>query len=233
MKSSVVVALIVSIIIGFSAYLATNNYIVGIAIGLIYLLYYFIFALKKINAFSKKNYRIHNCYKFINSFLITMSVRDSLEEAYRSGVQGSTGELKHIVNDIENLDNNERLNYLRKHFNLSVYKMFLNIVELYLDQGGNILKMADSLIAETTRIEDSINKSNHSIKRNIFEFIILWGMSLGILLFMRFGISSFYMTMLKSYLFLGLVVLYFLIILVSIHMAILRSTELYIKEDNL
>ena len=232
MKSSFVFAFIISLAIGLVSYLASNNYFIGGGIALVYLLYYLVIALKRINKHSKKVYRIHNSYKFINSFIITMSVRNSLEEAYRSGIQGSSGELKHIVQEIENMDSNERLNYLRKYFNLSIYKMFLNIVELYLDQGGNILTMSDSLIAETTRIEDSLNKSSRSIKKNILEFIILWGLSLGILLFMRFGISSFYLSMLHSPIFLGMLVIYFLLILFSIHMLIMRATELSIKEDN-
>ena len=232
MKSSVVFALVISFVIGIVAFLASNNMYIGIGVGLVYMLYYFIFAMRKLSKHSKKIYRIHNCYKFINSFLITMSVRNSLEEAYRSGVQGSSGELKHIVQEIENMDNNERLNYLRKYFDLSIYKMFLNVVELYLDQGGNILTMADSLIAESTRIEDSLNKSMNASRKYILEFIILWGLSMGILLFMRFGISSFYLSMLHSPIFLGLLIVYFLLILFSIHMMISRMCNISIKEDN-
>ena len=232
MKSTLLFSVIISLVIGFVAYLSSNNLYIGLGIGLLYLLYYLIFAMKKLKNYSRKVYRIHNCYKFMNAFLITMSVRNSLEESYRSGIQGSSGELKHIVAEIENMESLERLNYLRKYFNLSIYKMFLNVVELYLDQGGNILKMSDSLISESTRIEDTLNKATQSSRKYLLEFIILWGLSLGILLFMRFGISSFYLMMLNSPIFLGVLIIYYLLILFSIHMLIGRISELYIKEDN-
>ncbi len=231
MKYSIIFAFLLSLLMGGSAYFASNNYFIAIGVTLLFLLYYFIFAHRRLSKYSKKVYRIHHCYKFINSFLITMSVRNSLEESYRSGVQGCRGELKHIVAEIENMDNEERLNYLRTYFNLSIYKMFLNVVNIYLDQGGNILDMADTLIQESTRIEDSLNKTIKSVRQNILEFIILWGLSIGILIFMRFGISSFYLQMLHSMVFLILLGVYYLIILISIHMLVVRSTELFIKED--
>ena len=232
MKKAFLIAILVSLIIGIIAFLASNNYFVAAGITIVYIIYYFVFAHRKLLKYSKKVDRIHYCYHFINSVLITMSVRDSLEESYRSGVQGSRGDLKHIANEIENMEINERIHYLRKYFNLSIYKMFLNVLEIYIDQGGNILDMADSLINESTRIEDSLNKTVRSVYKNLIEFVILWVLSLGVLLFMRFGISSFYLQMLHSPIFIGVLVVFFIVILFSIHMMIERTTELFIKEDN-
>ena len=233
MKYSIIFAILVSLLMGVCAFLSSNNIFIALAIFAIYLAYYFIFVSKKLKKYSQKLYRIHHCYHFINSFLIAMSVRNSLEEAYRSGVQGADGELKSIVEEIDNMEVNERLNYLRKYFNLSIYRLFLNVVNLYLDQGGNILDMANSLVAESTRIEDSVNKASKAVTKNVLEFVILWVISVGVLLFMRFGISQFYVSMLKSPLFLGMLVIYFLLILLSIHFLISKATELFIKEDNL
>ena len=109
--------------------------------------------------------------------------------------------------------------------------MFLNVVDIFSEQGGNILDMADSLLAESTRIEDSLNQAVRTTRKNLLEFVILWGLSLGVLLFMRFGISNFYVMMISSPLFVGLLACYYLIILFSIHLAITGATSLFIKED--
>ena len=231
MKIGILIAIITSLLMGGISFIASNNIFLALIVGVIFLLYYFIFASRKLKVFFSKVYRIHHCYKFINSFIITMSVTNSINESYNNAIQGMEGELKDVLKELDALNGNEKLNYLRKYFNLAIYKMFLNVTNLYLEQGGNILDMSESLIAETTRIEDSLNKSISSIKKNLIEFVVLWTISLGVLLFMRFGVSSFYLMMIKSPIFIILLGVYFLFILVSIHLALMRMTSMFIKED--
>lgn len=231
MKKLSLVAILISLIMGVTAYLASTNIFVAAIVVVLFITYYFILAYKKLKKYFQKKDRISYCHQFINSFVITMSVTDSLSESYQSGIQGCEGEFKDVTNEIANLSDNEKITYLRKYFNLGIYKMFLNVIDIYLEQGGNILDMSDSLISESTRIEDSLNQSVKSTRKNIFEFVILWGMSIGVLLFMRFGVSSFYLVMIKSPIFLGLILVYYLLVLGSIHLAIVRSTSLFIKED--
>lgn len=233
MKNAFLVALIVSLVTGGLAYLSSDNYIIALAVTAIYLLYYVIFARKKIKVYIEKNNRIHYCYQFINSFVITMSVKDSLEDSFMNATQGATGEYEQTVKELVDLTPMDKVNYLRKYFNLAVYKMFINVLDIYQEEGGNLLTMSDSLIQETTRIEDTLNKTNNSIKKIALEFGVLWIISLGVLVFLRFGVSDFYQTMLKSIPFLVTLILFFVLFLVSIHSLIRRATDLYIKEDNL
>ena len=97
---------------------------------------------KRIKRYLSKVETIHACYHFINSFIITLSVKDSLEEAYQNGLRLAPNSLTNETCEIENMTIAERLNFLRQYFNLAIYKMFLNIVGLYIDQGGNILYIA-------------------------------------------------------------------------------------------
>ncbi len=233
MNKSFLYALIVSLIIAATTFIASNNLYICIGVFAIYLLYYFLIANKKIKQFKLKNERIHYCYHFINSFLISMSVKDSLDESYISAISSSKGEFKNVLDEIGDMDTLDKMEYLRKYFNLAIYKMFIDVIKLYLDQGGSLLSMSDSLMLESTRIEETLNKSNSSSKRSLMEFIILWVLSIVVLLFMRFMISDFYIIMLKSLIFLIILVVFYLLILLSIHIFINRFTNIYVKEDKI
>ena len=231
MNKSIIYFVVFSLLIGVVAFVASNNIFIAIGVFAVYLLYFILIINKKLKEYVLKCERIHHCYHFINSFLIALSVKDSLDESYISATSAANGEFKSILDELRDMDTIEKMDYLRKYFNLAIYKMFLDVVNLYLDQGGSLLNMADSVMAESTRIEETFNKSSASSKRIFFEFVILWVLSLAVLLFMRFMISDFYTRMLNSFIFLILLVLFFVLILLSIHIFIIRFTSIYVKED--
>ena len=113
-----------------------------------------------------------------------------------------------------------------------LYKMFINVLDLYQDQGGNILNMSDNLIRECTRTEKTLNETLAIGYKHIVEFFLLWIMSFGIVLFMRFGVSEFYLLMIQNNLFVVMLFVFFIICLGSIHLFVSKFTNLTIKEDN-
>ena len=135
------------------AYFASLDIYLPIFVLLSYLLYYFVIGRKFLVKKDRLTKRIHACYHFINAFIISMSVKESLEDAYQSGIRFEDKELNEITENLENLKVSDRILYLREFFNLAVFKMFINVLNLYQDQGGNILSMSDDLISEATRIE--------------------------------------------------------------------------------
>lgn len=226
-----VIWIVISLAISLIAYLTSMNYLIAIAILVIYVAYYFFLARKKFISYFSGIERVHSCYHFINSFLVTLSVKESLDDAFESGTRIENKKLNEIVLNISDLNIYERVSYLRNYFNLSIYKMFLNILNLYQDQGGNILAMSDNLIRECTRTENTLNETLSISRKHLVEFGLLWFMSLGIVLFMRFGISDFYIQMLEMPIFKIMLFIFFLICLFSIHLFITKYTDLTIKED--
>ena len=196
---------VVSLMVTVTAYLATNNLYIPIGVFLVYLLYYFVFIRKRIKLFSFRVERIHAGYHFINSFIITLSVKDSLDEAYLNGIRMAPENLIEETNEIENMNTMEKIAFLRSYFNLAIYKMFINIVSLYQEQGGNILAISDSLLRECTRVEKTLAESKSIGNKHLVEFITLWLLSFFILVFLRFAISQFYFQMIGSTLVLGLI----------------------------
>ena len=124
----------------------------------------------------------------------------------------------------------DRVRYLYGFFNLSIYKVFLNVLDLYQDQGGNILNMADNLLRECTRTEKTLSDTLSIGYKHLTEFTILWLMSFAILLFMRFSIEEFYMMMLKSPFVAPLIFVFFIICIGSINLFVNSFTNLTIKE---
>ena len=174
--------------------------------------------------------RVHTSYHFINSFVISLSVKDSLEDAYQSGIRINNSRLNDETNALTEMPVIERVKYLADYFNLSIYKMFLNVLDLYQDQGGNILNMADNLLRECTRTEKTLSDTRSIGCKHLTEFIILWLMSFAILLFMRFSIQDFYLMMLKNQFIGPMIFMFFLICVVSINLFVNAFTNLTIKE---
>lgn len=231
MKKIDPIFIIASALIAFSGYITTMQIIIPIGIFLIYVLYYFVLIRKRISNYLHKVEVVHACYHFINSFLITMSVKESLEEAYQNGLRIAPKSLLEETNEIENMTIIERIVFLRSYFNLAIYKMFINIINLHQEQGGNILTISDSLFRECTRVEKTLSESTSIGNRHLIEFFVLWLLSLFILIFLRFAISQFYSQMINSILMISLISGFYLILLISAHLFLIKYTNLSVKED--
>ncbi len=225
-------AITIALVILLVAYLTSLNLIIAIATGVIYVAYYFLIAKKKLVNTINNNKKSHECYNFINSFIITLSIKESLEEAFENATRGADGLFLEFLESMKDMSIDAKINYLTKYFHYSSYRMFTKVIALYQEQGGNILKISESLLSENNRIEQaSIDNENESRKKAV-EFSILWFLGFIVLVFMRFALSNFYQSMLKSVVFMVLLAVFFLLVLLSIHIFILRYSKSIAKEEN-
>lgn len=230
MKKIDLVFMFLGIFLGILCYISTKNLIFSIIILVIFVADYFILMRKKFIHYFGLIERVHTSYHFINSFIISLSVKDSLEDAYQNGIRINNARLNAETKELNEMAVLDRVRYLYGFFNLSIYKVFLNVLDLYQDQGGNILNMADNLLRECTRTEKTLSDTLSIGYKHLTEFIILWLMSFAILLFMRFSIEEFYMMMLKSPFVAPLIFVFFIICIGSINLFVNSFTNLTIKE---
>ena len=230
MKKLDIVFIILGVFLGILCYFSTKNLIFSILILVIFVVDYFIFMRKKFTRYFSLIERVHTSYHFINSFIISLSVKDSLEDAYQNGIRINNARLNAETKELNEMPVLERVKYLYGYFNLSIYKVFLNVLDLYQDQGGNILNMSDNLLRECTRTEKTLSDTLSIGYKHLTEFIILWLMSFAILLFMRFSIEEFYMMMLNSPFVAPLIFIFFVICIASINLFVNSFTNLTIKE---
>ena len=229
MKKIDVVLIAVSLVVSFLCYLTTYNIFYSLIIFVLYLLDYFILLRKKMVEYEDEIERVHICYHFVNSFIITLSVKDSLDDAYLNATRVKGKKFSEMVNGTQNIPVVDRLKYLSDYFDLAIYKMFLNVFDLYQDQGGNILIMSENLIRECTRTEKTLSETVAIGYKHLIEFIVLWGLSILILVFMRFSIADFYLKMLNNTVVGLMVMLFFVISIASIHLFVGTFTSLKIK----
>ena len=109
--------------------------------------------------------------------------------------------------------------------------MFTNVLDIYSERGGNVLKISESLMNESIKIEETITSIEKNSKKKLAEFAILWALAIVVILFMRFSLSEFYFKMLNSIIFMVLLCVFFLLILVSAHIFLVKYTKLPIKEE--
>ena len=225
-----IIFIIIGLMLGALCYLSTNSILYAALIAVVFMLDFFILMRKRFVHYFSLIERVHTSYHFINSFVITLSVKESLEDAYQNGIRIKNAKLNALTDQLNEMAVIERVKYLKDYFNLSIYLMFLNVVNLHQDQGGNILTMSDNLIKECTRTEKTLSETLSIGHKHLKEFITLWIMSIAILIFMRFSLKDFYVTMLKSTLFSALLFVFFLICIISINLFVNSFTDLTVKE---
>ena len=231
MKKIDLAFIFIGILLGFLCYLTTNSILFAALTLVLMEADYFLLMRKRFKNYYGLIERVHTSYHFINSFIISLSVKDSLEDAYQNGIRIENANLKNETNELADLTVIERVRFLRDYFNLSIYRMFLNVLDIYQDQGGNILNMADNLLRECTRTEKTLTDTLAIGYKHLTEFIILWLMSLGILVFMKFSIKDFYDIMITNQIVVPLLFGFFVIAIFSTNLFVNAFTNLTIKEE--
>ena len=234
MNQVVIIGIVISIVLGASGYLASGNIIVGIVSLVLPLLYFLLIARKMIHKYEVKITRFRECYHFINNFVVSLSIKNSVSAALESVIEAMPN--KDFVNN-ENVDLfsvKEKIQYFSNYFRFHVYSLFIDLINLYEEQGGNILDMSRYLLEETRQVEDYVFRCQNIARRKMVEFAILWFLTLAIMVVMRFALSQFFSTISKQIFFpigIGGIVLF---ALVSVHIAITKMCHLKIKgwDDN-
>ncbi len=229
MNQTIIIGIIISMMLGISGYLASGNLIVGIASLVIPLLYFIFLARPMIVKYQTKISRFRECYHFINSFVVSLSIKNSVSSALETTIEAMPE--KNLVLD-ENVDMfsvKEKIQHFSNYFRFHVYSLFIDLINLYEEQGGNILDMSHYLLDETRQVEDYIFRCQSIARKRIVEFAILWLLTLTIMVVMRFSLSQFFKDISKQVFFplgIGAIVLF---ALVSIHIAVAKMCNLKIK----
>ena len=232
MNNIILIGLIVSVIFGASSFIASNNYIVGGCCFLITLLYFVIFARQQFRKYQIKILRFRECYHFINNFIVSLSVKGSIPAAYDSTINSMPDSFISSIENIDAFSQKDKLEHLGKYFRFHVFSLFIDLINLYEEQGGNILDMSHYLLEETRQAEEYISASATIGRKRIVEFVILWTLTISIMVFMRFALSQFFDTISKQLFYpigIGGIILF---AIVSIHIAISKMCKLKIKGWN-
>lgn len=230
----VLVGIIVSLVFAGITFIATQNIFSAIDIFVIFTAFFVLIARRLINNSQQKIHRYHECYQFINSFIISLNVKGSLSAAMDSAYDTSDSGTKEIIDSIKELNEEEKLSYLIKYFKFDLYRLFVDTVTLWNEQGGDIIKMSHHLVEQVRLKEEYLLACQSINKSKSIEFVVLWAIALMILAALRFALSQFFARVSQTIFYQIAVVVTMLFALVSIYILLKRMTNLNLegwKED--
>lgn len=219
----------ISIILAFVCYFATSNIFVGAGVLVGGILFLFIVLRKAIRNHITLVSKIHECYIFINNYLITLSIKGTLIAAFDATRTSVSDEFNEYLNSIEELNPHEKLLYLNKYFPLHIYQVFTDVIFLWEEQGGDILEMSTHVSNEIREIKEYVAFCQSVGKRKAIELGSLWLFSLAIVVVLRLSFNSTFNEILKQPMFVGAVCLLAALVLISLYLLVKRITHLEVR----
>ena len=216
MKNSYIIIVTLSLIAASCSYFASANLLVGAGVLVAFLLVLLLLVEPMFRQFFLLAQKHHECYRFVSSFVVSLSVSHSLEKSFETAGESPNREFKKIMVSISSLDPREKLEYLASYFEMPLYRMFLSLIDIHADQGGDIIKISSELMQELTREEETRLSLSSNARKNALQFAILWIISLGIVVFLRVGLSTFFTYLEGSVTYIASIIVYFAFFLVSL-----------------
>lgn len=210
-------------------FIASENIISTISIFVITLLFFVLLIKRQIDKYQEKTRRYHQCYQFINSYLISLSIKGSLSAARESSYGTADKGTREVIDSIKDLDEEEKLSYLSKYFKFDLYHLFVDTIKVWREQGGDILTMSQYLINKVRLKEEYLLFCESVHRSKLIEFFVLWGITLTILTSLRFALSQFYTKIIHAMFFQIAVVVLFLFVLLSIYLMVSRITNVTLE----
>lgn len=223
------VGVIVACAFGGLTFLASENLFLTIPIFLLTLIFFVFIVKKQIDKAQLKIHRYHHCFQFINSFVISLNIKGSLSAAMQSSYDTSDDATKEIIDSISEMNEEEKISYLGKYFKFDLYHLFVDMVLLWNEEGGDILKMSRYLINQVRLKEEYLLTCQSMHKTKTIEFVVLWSIALAILAILRFALSQFFSHVLHTLIYQISIVVIMLFALFSIYILVMRVTNLELE----
>lgn len=225
----IALGIIVSFVFAGVTFIASQNIFSSLIILAVYTAFFVLIARRQINKNAQKIHRYHQCFQFINSYLISLNVKGSLNAAMESSYETADEGTKEIIDSIKELSEQEKLSYLTKYFKFDLYHLFVDTVSLWSEQGGDILKMSHHLVDQVRLKEEYLLTCESLNKSKTVEFVVLWAIALVILAALRFALSQFFDRISKTIVYQVAVIVVILFALFSIYILILRITNVNLE----
>lgn len=220
-----VIALIVTIIVFLFSFVCLNNLIISLVLSIITFLYLHFYAIKLLNDYKIKIAKSRECSNLINTMIISLSSSNSLESAYNNATINVSKELEKELAKCNSDNTWENLKNLSNYFNFFKYTVFLNLLGIFINSGGNLLEMTSVLRDEIDREDKCTNTISLINSRKAREFFTLWGFSILIILFCRFGLANIYEMMKTNNVFSYGILIFIVFLLLSFHFLLLNISK--------
>ena len=221
--------ILISLIVGFITYIALENIYASIGVfGL-----YVIVGLFLISPMLKKselvNRKYQECYMFKRHFLLAASTKGSLSLALESTLSNMPDDFVNQYNSLGQVTDKEKLEYLSTYFGFTEYQVFLQIVNLWIEKGGDILLLSKSFYNNLSVKEEMFSKFSDLNKKKYLEFGILWMMCFLMVILVKYLLKDFYSKIKDQLSFIICFLAICVFALLSIYLLVHVSTKEYIR----
>ena len=216
---------LLALIVSGIAYFASENLYLTLGVGVVFLVYPQIFLVSKLMKSQALNERYHECYHFVNTFIVSLDIRGSLNSAFASINPTMSKTYLSVYDGISSSKSEDKLLYLQKHYPFYFYGLFTKVITLYQEQGGDILSMSTHLLEEGRRSEEHLRYCQDLAFTRTIEFVVLWIFALIILVVMRVSLNQFFNQIMSKTLFIIGLAVFFLFFLVSIDVLVRKITK--------
>ena len=225
----IVIGLLISLTFAGLTFIASENLFSTLGIFLVTVLFFVFIARRKVDKYRQKTHRYHQCYQFINNFIISLNVKGSMSAAIQSSYETADEGTREMIDVIKELNEEEKIMYLSKYFKFDLYRLFVDIVNLWNEEGGDILKMGQYLINQARLKEQYLLTCETIHRQKTIEFVVLWSISLAILAMLRFTLSTFFERINKTMFYQIAVVSIVLFALFSVYILLIRISKINLE----
>lgn len=229
MKKIIVYELILVLFLTLIAYLSTDNLYVMLFVFLTFLIYFLFILNMSIKKYLFASKRYQECYKFMNSFIFSLSATNSLQSSFEAAVKNPSDEFIKELEGIKQLDIIEKIKYLDRYFPFKTYLIFIDVMDIFNTQGGDILYMSKYLVNEARLNQDYIDICKNLAIKKVVELAILWCLTLSILIILRFGLATFFEQLSNQIFYPISICIFFLLVLIFFHFSIKTILKINVK----
>ena len=130
MNSVLTIGIIISIVLGISSFVASNNYIIAAVVLAISILYFLFIAKPLLRKYETKIKRFDECYHFINTFIVSLSIKGTVSSAYESSLQVMPESFISSIENIEAFSQEDKLEHINKYFRFHVFSLLVDEIIL-------------------------------------------------------------------------------------------------------
>lgn len=228
----IIVGVVVSFVLAGISYIACQNLISTLSIFLITNTFFVFIVKRQMDKTQLKIHRYHQCFQFINSFIVSLNIKGSMSAAMESAYETADESTREILDSINEMNEEEKVSYLQKYFKFDLYRLFVDTISLWNEQGGDILQMSRYLVDQVRLKEQYLITCQSLHKSKTIEFVVLWAITLSILAALRFSLSQFFSYINKTIIYQVAVVITMLFTLFSIFILVQRITKLNLEGWN-
>jgi hypothetical protein len=154
---------------------------------------------------SKRDRIDSEMYYWMQTFLTTLSIKKTITETFVNVVQQYQLKKETWIRPFMSNDAIHGLRNLTKRFTHPLYGLFMNTLEFYEEQGGDVLLLFDSILHQTRIVESRRMEIQSLSKRYFFQWIFLWILNLFILLMSKVVLMDLFDVMKANLIFITII----------------------------